>query len=141
MSDCTVNILLVEDDLVDAMSFKRGLAQLRINHPLWVAHHGEEALAILRGSLGTTPLPRPHLIVLDLNLPRMDGWELLAELRADPGLRDSVAFVLTTSSDECHRAAAYRFNVAGYMVKSKAGHNRVGAIALLEHFWRTVELP
>jgi CheY-like chemotaxis protein len=141
MSGGRLNLLLVEDDTIDVLSFKRGLAEHKINHPLWVASDGEQALAIARGGLGTTPLPRPFLIVLDLNLPRMDGCEFLAELRADPRLRDSIVFVLTTSGDERHRAAAYRWNVAGYMVKAKAGRNFLGAIALLEHFWRQVELP
>jgi CheY-like chemotaxis protein len=141
MSEPKVNILLVEDDLVDTLTFLRGLARHKINQTLWVASDGEQALAILRGSLGTAPLARPFLIVLDLNLPRMDGWEFLAELRADPRHCDSIVFVLTTSGDERHRAAAYRWNVAGYMVKTKGGRDYLGPIALLAHYWRLVELP
>jgi CheY-like chemotaxis protein len=136
-----VRILLVEDDMVDVMSFRRGLAQKKVRHCLWVAQDGEYALSMLRGDQTAGPLPRPHLIVLDLNLPRMNGWELLAELRRDTRLRDSMVFVLTTSEDEVHRTAAYRWNVAGYMVKARVGRNFVCAIALLEHFWRLVELP
>ena len=134
-------ILLVEDDLVDVMSFQRGLAHRRVRHHLWIAQDGEQALAKLRGEEGAEPLPRALLIVLDLNLPRMNGPEFLAELRGDAQLRDRTVFVLTTSDDALDRAAAYRWNVAGYLVKARMGRNFVGAIALLEKFWRLVELP
>ena len=132
-------ILLVEDDEVDVLGFRRALRSLRIANPVTVARDGIEALQILRGERG--PYPRPHLIVLDLNLPRMNGIELLRELRADPKLCDSVVFVLTTSRAEQDRVDAYRLNVAGYMVKSDPGASFLAAVTMLDHYWRVVELP
>lgn len=86
-------------------------------------------------------MPRPNLILLDLNMPRMGGIEFLEELRTDPNLKDSVVFVLTTSDAEADRLAAYDHFVAGYMVKSKIGENFFQLADMLEGYWRIVELP
>jgi CheY-like chemotaxis protein len=137
----TVHILLVEDDTVDVMGLRRAFQQLKITNPLTVARDGIEALEILRGGSDRAPLPRPYLILLDLNLPRMNGIEFLHALRADAALRDAIAFVLTTSRVDEDRMAAYQLNVAGYIVKSDLGNEVLRAVRLLKHYWQVVEFP
>jgi len=141
MSMSAVSILLVEDDLVDVMAVKRALRDLKIANPLFEARDGVEALELLRGTEGRAPIPRPYLILLDLNMPRMGGIELLKELRQDPALHASVVFVMTTSDAEEDRVDAYSLNVAGYVLKHSPAHSFLDAISMLEHYWRIVELP
>lgn len=130
-------ILLVEDDDVDAMGVKRAFKKLKIINPIVRAKDGVDALELLReGSVS-----KPYLILLDLNMPRMGGLELLAELRDDESLRDSVVFVLTTSKDDEDKVAAYKKNIAGYIVKEKLQHGFDELVKLLDHYWRLVELP
>lgn len=136
-----VNILLVEDDDVDVMAVKRSFRELRIANPLFEARDGVEALEQLRGKPGTPPIPSPLIILLDLNMPRMNGIEFLAEIRKDPQLHSSVVFVMTTSSDENDRVRAYNYNVAGYVLKHSPGRSFIEAVSMLEHYWRIVELP
>jgi CheY-like chemotaxis protein len=123
------------------MGLRRAFQQLKIVNPLTVARDGIEALEILRGGSDRTPLPRPYLILLDLNMPRMNGIEFLHALRADATLRDAIAFVLTTSRVDEDRIAAYQHNVAGYIVKSDFGNGFLHAVRLLKHYWRVVEFP
>lgn len=135
------NILLVEDDEVEAMALKRAFKQQKIENPIIVAKDGLQALATLRGEDGCQAIERPYIILLDLNMPRMNGIELLDELRADADLRDSVVFVLTTSATEEDKVKAYKFNVAGYMVKSDVGEKYNKVIAMLNAYWDVVALP
>lgn len=93
----TVNLLLVEDDEVDVQGLKRAFAKSRIGNPITVARDGIEALEILRGENGQAKLAKPHLILLDLNMPRMNGLEFLEAIRADEDLKTSVVFMITTS--------------------------------------------
>ena len=86
-------------------------------------------------------LHRPLLIILDLNLPRMDGYEFLKKIRADDNLKDSIVFVLTTSRDEQDMVKSHNLNVAGYMVKGDLANSFVEAINMIEHYWRIIELP
>lgn len=137
----SVTLLLVEDDDVDIAAVRRALAVLRIANPLAVARDGVEALEMLRGENGREKLPRPYLIILDLNMPRMDGREFLETLRRDMELRDSIVFVLTTSRDRKDKETAYAHNVAGYIVKEDPVGTFRQAINLLDHYWRIVELP
>jgi CheY-like chemotaxis protein len=136
-----VHILQVEDDAVDVMALQRALQQRQMTNPLTVARDGIEALEILRGGPAHTPLPRPYVILLDLNLPRMNGFEFLHALRTDAALRQAIVFVLTTSQADEDRLAAYQFNVAGYMVKSGAGNKFLRVVTMLEHYWQVVEFP
>ena len=136
-----VNILLVEDDEVDVMAIKRAFRELKIANPITEAKDGIEAFEILRGVNGYVPIPRPLIILLDLNMPRMGGMEFLDELRKDPDLHRCVVFVMTTSADERDRMRAYDKNVAGYVLKHDLGRSFLDAIAMLQHYWRVVELP
>jgi CheY-like chemotaxis protein len=132
----TVNLLLVEDDNIDAMSVQRALRKAKIINPLFRARDGEEALDILwDGSV-----PRPVLILLDLNMPRMGGLEFLRELRQDPALHSLVVFVLTTSDDKDDKFAAYEEHVAGYIVKHRTGRGFEGLTEVLGAYWRVVEM-
>jgi CheY-like chemotaxis protein len=137
----TVSILLVEDNEVDREGVRRAFARHRISNPIHDAVDGVEALDVLRGTNGKVALARPYLILLDINMPRMNGVELLQRLRADEQLHDSVVFVLTTSNSEEEKVAAYDLNVAGYIVKSNVGPGFIRLVELLERYWTLIELP
>ncbi len=133
-----LNILLVEDDEVDVMNVRRAFKKNNIRNPLWVAGNGLEALEALRGP----DMPRDRrLILLDLNMPRMNGIEFLRELRSDPELVGTPVVVLTTSDDERDRVDAYNLNVAGYILKPVTFVNFVEAMATLNKYWTLVEMP
>ena len=136
-----MHILLVEDDTIDVMALKRALQQRQLTNPLTVARDGVEALEILRGGPEQAPLSKPYMILLDLSLPRMNGIEFLEILRADPALQDAIVFMLTTSRADEDRSAAYRLNVAGYMVKSDLSDGLLRVVTMLESYWRVVEFP
>jgi len=136
-----IKILLVEDDRIDAKAFLRAIQQQRISNPVTVARDGVEAWEILKGQNGDKPLPRPYIIILDVNMPRMSGIELLRKIRADEELRDAIVFMLTTSNDDEDKINAYDLNVAGYMLKSDMGNSFLRAVELVEKYWRVVELP
>jgi len=133
-----LNILLVEDDQLDVMNIKRAFDRNRIANPLWIAGDGIEALRILRG--GEIPEER-RLILLDLNMPKMNGIEFLRELRQDEQLKATSVVVLTTSDDERDRVEAYNLNVAGYILKPVTFMSFVEAMAILNKYWTLVELP
>lgn len=137
----TVNLLLVEDDEVDVQGLKRAFNKSRIANPITVARDGIEALEILRGENGREKLPRPHLILLDLNMPRMNGIEFLENIRADDELKASVVFMITTSKADEDKARAYGHHVAGYIVKQDPANTFMEAVSLLEHYWKIVEFP
>jgi CheY-like chemotaxis protein len=133
--------LLAEDDLIDEKAFLRAIEKLRITNPVTVARDGVEAWEILKGTNGKQPLPRPNLLVLDINMPRMNGLELLERIRDDAELHDSIVFMLTTSNDDQDKCEAFNLNVAGYMLKSDVGNSFVRAVELVNNYWRVVEFP
>lgn len=138
LNDSALNILLVEDDQVDVMNVQRAFKKINIANPLWTASNGLEALELLRS--GEMPT-RKLLVLLDLNMPRMNGIEFLRELRADENLRGLPVVVLTTSDDERDRIEAYNLNVAGYILKPVTFMNFVEAMATLNKYWTLVEMP
>ena len=113
----TVRILLVEDDKIDQKAFLRTLRKLKVSNPVHVANDGQEAWEMMSGENGREKLQRPYMTILDINMPRMNGLELLQKVRSDESLRDSIVFVLTTSNDEQDKFEAFNLNVAGYMLK------------------------
>lgn len=141
MADRPVNILLVEDDALDAEAIVRAFEKNRITNSIRRVSDGRAALEVLRGEGGEPPFPRPYLILLDLNMPRMGGIEFLKEVRDDPDLRHSIVFVLTTSDDDKDKVAAYKKNVAGYMVKARAGEDFLNLINMLGSYLKFVEFP
>ncbi|HET7607199.1 MAG TPA: response regulator [Gammaproteobacteria bacterium] len=134
-SSRVVTILLVEDDEVDVKALKWAFDKLKVANPLVIARDGTEALEMLKD------LPRPYLVITDINMPRMNGIELLRKIRATPELRDAIVFVLTTSNDEQDKIDAYDLNVAGYMLKTDMGTSFSRAISLIDNYWKVVEFP
>jgi CheY-like chemotaxis protein len=130
-----VTILLLEDDDVDVQALRWAFTKLKIANPLVVARDGVEGWATL------PTLPRPYLIISDINMPRMNGIEFLRKVRQSEEYRDSIVFVLTTSNEEQDKIDAYQLNVAGYMLKSDMGSSFTRAIALIENYWKVVEFP
>jgi CheY-like chemotaxis protein len=141
MTGKTLTILLVDDDKVDIMAVKRSFRELKIANPVIEAHNGIEALELLRGTNGREKVQSPCLVLLDLNMPRMSGFEFLDRLRRDEALRSTLVFVMTTSGAEEDRARAYDMNVAGYVLMHRPGQSFLEAISMLEHYWRVIEFP
>jgi CheY-like chemotaxis protein len=131
-------LILIDDDDVDVMGVERALQKLKIRNPIARARDGIEGLALLREQQA---LSKSYLVLLDINMPRMNGLEMLAELRRDPAISSSVVFILTTSKADEDRFQAYQQHVAGYMVKSQVGDGFMRAMEMLDHYWRVVELP
>ena len=141
MKDTTVTVLLVDDDQVDTMAVRRSFQALNIANPVVEARNGIEALDRLRGLNGFEKVPRPCLVMLDLNMPRRKGIEFLEELRGDPALRRILVFVMTTSAAAEDRMRAYSLNVASYMLKNRPGQSFLKAMGMLRHFWRAIAFP
>jgi CheY-like chemotaxis protein len=138
MSEHLLNILLVEDDEVDVMNVRRAFQRAHVSNPLHVAGNGLEALELLRGD--TIPAGR-RLVLLDLNMPRMNGIEFLRAVRADASLQSLPVVVLTTSNDERDKVDAYKLNVAGYLLKPVTFTDFVDLMAALNKYWMLVEMP
>lgn len=135
------DILVVEDDDVQAEAVVRSLRKAGVDSSIIVAPEGWEALSVLRGTHGKHRIRRPYLVLLDLNLPRLGGMEFLREVRADPLLNDTVVFVLTTSADDRDCKRAYEEHVAGYMVKSEVGPQFNRMVEMLLPYLSVVRLP
>lgn len=111
------SILLVEDDQMDVMNVQRQLRKHDINVPLHLARNGREALNLLRGENGQAKIKKPSVVMLDLNMPRMNGLELLEALRSDPEFVALNVFIMTTSDLEADRLKARELAVSGYIIK------------------------
>ncbi|WP_434041571.1 MULTISPECIES: response regulator [Sorangium] len=127
-----LNIILVDDDDVDVMGVQRALRGSATAFSSWTARDGIEALALLRGD--QVPAKR-RLVLLDLALPRMDGFELLRHLRTDPALKSTLVVVLTGSTNQSDKAEAYRLNVAGYLHKPLNSAQFVEVMETLTTYW------
>ena len=133
----SLNILLVDDDSVDVMNVQRALKKNNSPSRVWVATNGIEALDMLRSNV--IPEER-RLILLDLNMPRMNGIEFLRALRLDPTLASSSVVVLTTSREESDRDAVYELHAAGYLLKPVDFDECVEMIGALCQYWSRVEM-
>jgi two-component system, chemotaxis family, response regulator Rcp1 len=135
-----VAILLVEDNPSDVMLTQIAMKECKIANHLLVASDGEQALRILRGEDGGAV--RPDLILLDLNLPRMDGRELLAELKKDENLRTIPVVVLTTSDAERDVLQSYQLHANAYVTKPIDMDQFVRVVRAIDEFWfDIVRLP
>jgi CheY-like chemotaxis protein len=137
-----LNILLVEDDEVDVMNVQRALKKNNATPTLYRAANGIEALAMLHSN---SQVGGEHnsrlLILLDLNMPKMGGLEFLRKLRADPTLCNLPVVVLTTSMQDSDLATAYKYNVAGYIIKPITFSSFVETIDVLNRYWSMSEMP
>ncbi|MCC2547014.1 response regulator [Hymenobacter sp. BT175] len=111
------SILLVEDDQMDIMNVQRELRKHNITVPLHIARNGRDALGMLRGEGGQTRIDKPSVVMLDINMPRMNGLELLEALRSDPEMVGLNVFIMTTSDLETDRLKARDLAVSGYIIK------------------------
>ena len=129
-----LSVLVVDDDEVDREAVHRALRDL----PLTVADasNGNDALAMLRGSV-----KNPRVVLADINMPMMDGFELIDAIRADESLASTVVFILTSSSRETDQVKAYSRNVAGYMVKGELGSRMGHLSSLLSAYAAAIRLP
>ena len=138
MDDRSLNILLVDDDEVDVMTVRRAFTKANIVNKLFVASDGIQALDMLRND--GVPDSR-RIVLLDLNMPRMNGIEFLREVRADRALHALTVVVLTTSNEDRDRVEAYQLNVAGYLLKPVTFQAFAEVMATLNKYWTLMEMP
>ena len=129
-----MTILLIEDDAIEILKFNRSLIKLREVHELIEAHNGENALDVLAEN------SQIDLILLDLNMPKMNGFEFLKQLRTDPNLKYIPTVVLTTSINRSDLKQAYSIGIAGYLVKPLKYEDYVLKVASLLNYWKQNEL-
>ena len=133
-----IEILLVEDSPTDAQLTIEALREDGLSNNIHHVEDGEAAMAFLRGEERYADAPRPDLILLDLNLPRKDGREVLAEIRADSQLKRLLVVVLTTSKDEQDVLTAYGLNANSYISKPVDFHEFIDLIKAVKHFYFTI---
>jgi chemotaxis family two-component system response regulator Rcp1 len=130
-----IEILLVEDNPGDARLTREALRDAKVRNNLHVAADGVEALAFLRRQGKHTAVPKPDLILLDLNLPRKDGREVLEEIKQDDQLRHIPVVILTTSQAERDIAESYRLRANAYVTKPVDLEQFLKVVQAIEHFW------
>ena len=141
-ADPAVRILLVEDNPGDVRLTREALKEGKVRNNLSVARDGVEALAFLRREGEYAAAPRPDVILLDLNLPRKDGREVLEEIKADPALRSIPVVILTSSDAERDIAQAYALHANCYITKPVDLDQFITVVKSIEDFWFTiVKLP
>lgn len=131
----SLNILLIEDDAIEVMKFNRVLKNLDTKHKVTEANNGEEALAILREKAII-----PNIIILDLNMPKINGIEFLKILKEDETLKYIPAIILTTSGNHKDLLECYKTGVAGYILKPLKYEDYVSRITKLIEYWSCNEL-
>jgi len=130
-------ILLIEDDLIDKMTVERALKEIRVTNRLDFVGNGEEALDFLRDPTNE----KPGIILLDLNMPKMNGIDFLKIAKQDPALKRIPVIVLTTSKDERDRVDSFNLGVAGYMIKPVDYMQFVEVVKAIDLYWTLSELP
>ncbi|GAK57675.1 response regulator receiver protein [Candidatus Vecturithrix granuli] len=130
-------ILLVEDDQVDAMTVKRSLREINVTNHLLIAGNGEQGLQFLRNQ----DQEKPCIILLDLNMPKMNGIEFLQIVKNDKRLKRIPVVVLTTSRNEQDRVESFDLGVAGYMVKPVDYQQFVDVVKTINLYWTLSEFP
>lgn len=130
-------ILLVEDDQVDAMTVKRALKEIKVTNRLDIVNDGEEALTFLKNSENK----KPGIILLDLNMPKMNGIEFLQIAKKDESLKKIPVVVLTTSKGDQDKVDSFNLGVAGYMIKPVDYRKFVEVVRTIDLYWTLSELP
>jgi CheY-like chemotaxis protein len=138
MEDHALNILLVDDDEVDIRTVQRAFEKANVTNRLFIAHDGIEALEMLRNR--SVP-KRRRIVLLDINMPRMNGIEFLRTVRADPELKSLTVVMLTTSQNDRDRIDAHQLNIAGYLLKPVTFTTFADVMATLQKYWMLMELP
>jgi CheY-like chemotaxis protein len=133
-----VDVLLVEDDPGDVLMTKEAFEHYKLRNVLHVVSDGEQALQFLRRTGGYADAPRPGLILLDLNLPRLDGLEVLAELKADPVLKVIPVVILTTSQAQQDVLRSYALHANAYVSKPVDFETFMEVIRQIDNFFVTV---
>lgn len=128
-------ILLIEDDKIDQLSVQRAMKEAGVTNPLLIAKHGEEALKMLQGD------EQPALILLDLNMPKMDGIEFLQQLKSREEVNAIPVIIITTSNSAAERKAAFSLGVCGYMVKPVEFPEFVEMFSVINKYWTFSEFP
>jgi len=128
---------MVEDDQVDALTVKRVLQEIKVGNQLDIVKDGEEALAYLRDPARG----KPGIILLDLNMPRMNGIEFLKIAKKDDKLKMIPVVVLTTSRGEQDKIDSFNLGVAGYMIKPVDYQKFIEIISAIDRYWTLSELP
>ena len=136
-----VHVVLIDDDEVDVEAVMRSFRLHGLSNPITVFRNGAEALQALRGRFGSELTSSPFIVLLDLNMPMMNGIEFLDVIRGDANLRRAIVFALTTSDTDEDKRAAYERHVAGYLVKSHMGVSYGALTQMLDNYWRIVEFP
>ncbi len=131
----SLNILLIEDDVIEVMKFYRVLKKLEFNHQIIEATNGEEALDILNKKEIV-----PDIIILDLNMPKLNGIEFLNILKTDDALKFIPAIILTTSNNHKDVMECYKIGIAGYILKPLKYEEYVDRIAKLLTYWSINEI-
>jgi CheY-like chemotaxis protein len=133
----TKPILLVEDDVVDAMTVKRALKDIKVCNRLDITTNGEEALEFLSDLANE----KPGIILLDINMPKMNGLEFLHIIKQDDGLKKIPVIIMTTSQEEQDRINSFNLGVAGYMIKPVDYLKFVEVVKAIDLYWTLSELP
>jgi CheY-like chemotaxis protein len=115
--DQVINILLVEDDTLDVMDAQRTLDRMKMLYKMRVAKNGEEAIEILEGKVDENPMTSPDIILVDINMPKMNGIEFLERIRKDIRWRETKVFMITTSDEKEDRERTRALGISGYIVK------------------------
>jgi len=138
----SIEILLVEDSPGDQRLTKEALKEGKINNNLYIVEDGEEALAFLKKEEPFTTVPKPDLILLDLNLPKMNGQEVLKIIKADEKLKRIPVVILTTSQEDEDILNAYNLNANCYITKPVDFDQFIHVVNKIQEFWFTiVKLP
>ena len=132
-----VTVFLIEDDDLDAEAIERAFSHAKLANPIVRARNGRDALK----KLNDGEVSQPCVILLDINMPRMNGHAFLEALRADERFSKLVVFILTTSKNDEDKWKAYSQHVAGYMVKEEVGDEFIRMISMLDSYWSVVHLP
>src|SRR4051812_36401069 len=141
----TAVILLVEDREDDVFLIKKAFSKANLNNPVYVVNDGEQAIAYLMGDVpysNRNEYPLPDIILLDLKMPRLDGFEVLTWIRRQPGIRGLPVIVLTSSEELRDVNQAYALGANSFLVKPLDFENSLSLIRMVEKYWiRTVKLP
>jgi chemotaxis family two-component system response regulator Rcp1 len=136
-----LEIFLIEDNLADAVLMKEGMKRSKYNIHLTVARDGEEALDRLERCRDFSGRPVPDLIILDLNLPKLDGRDLLAVIRGDPGFKETPVLIWTASGAEDDRMSSYRHHANLFLVKPRNLDELFSTFQYIDDFWLGKIIP